>query len=131
MLVYGVILTMLFSPIGGMPYLILTLYLWLMYREFYIGKWLEQHQLLYAISHQIVIIPLCVFPVLLAKPILIVSQQTYYFSLLILGAFFSYEISRKLDPKAHPVLKTYRSLYGIRGCFALVLLASFISAFSS
>ena len=102
-----------------------------MYREFYIGKWLEQRQLLYAISHQIVVIPVCAFPVLLAMPILIFSSETYCFSFLLLGAFFSYEVSRKLDPQAHPVLKTYRSLYGIRGCSAMVLLASFLSAFAS
>jgi 4-hydroxybenzoate polyprenyltransferase len=37
-----------------------------------------------------------------------------------LGSFFTYEVSRKLDPKAHPVLGTYLTVYGKFGSLAIV-----------
>jgi 4-hydroxybenzoate polyprenyltransferase len=43
---------------------------------------------------------------------------------MILGAFFTYEIARKLDPKAHEILQTYRLVYGRRGALSLMLITS-------
>ena len=131
MFAYGLFLTMAFSALAGLAYLILTAYLWLMYREFYMGKWLNRHQILYAFSHQIVLVPVCMFPVLLSKPAFAIFPNAFCFSILLLGAFFTYEISRKLDPDAHPILQTYRSLYGTGGCFFLILVGAFISGYAA
>lgn len=128
MVVYGIIVGIAFNPAAGLNYVLLTAYLWLMYREFYAGAWLEERPLLYAVSHQVVLLGLCSFPVLLANPAFAGEHRTWVFGLLILGSFFSYEVCRKLDPTAAPVLKTYRALYGSRGSFAIVAVASGIAA---
>ena len=44
-----------------------------------------------------------------------------------LGSFFSYEVCRKLDPHAHPLLKTYLAVYGIRKVVMLVLVLNVIA----
>lgn len=131
MLAYGALLAVILSPVGGLTFLILTAYLRLMYREFYVGKWLERRPVLYALSHQASLVPACSFPVFLASQGWASLPDAIALSLLILGSFFGYEVSRKLDPQAHPVLRTYRSLYGAGGCFALVLGASCVSAFAA
>ena len=38
--------------------------------------------------------------------------MTFSFAITVLGAFFTYEICRKLDPNAHPLIGTYLSHYG-------------------
>jgi len=104
-----------FNLPAGLLYLLTALYLWLMFKEFFVGSWLEQRPFLYAISHQVIIIPLCGSLALLAtgplppEALMAVVRP----GILFVGSFFSYEICRKLDPGAHPVLGTYRSEYGL------------------
>jgi 4-hydroxybenzoate polyprenyltransferase len=38
-----------------------------------------------------------------------------------MGAFLTYEVARKLDPQAHPVLRTYLGVYGARRTIALMV----------
>ena len=83
-----------------------------MYREFYAGAWLAQRPLLYAASHQIIILPLCYFCVLVFDPAAWRHLQPALLGITVLGAFFAYEICRKLDPQAHPLVQTYLSHYG-------------------
>lgn len=113
-------------------YALVTLHLWLMYREFYVGEWLEKRMLLYAATHQAILIPLCFFAVAVHDPFDAVitgflSTPTLAWSLMVLGAFFSYEVCRKLDPKAHPILRTYPQVYGLFGSGLLVLFTSLLS----
>lgn len=128
MVLYGCFGIGLVNAEAGVTYLLITGYLWLMYREFYAGEWLEHQQLLYAVSHQLILIPLCAFAVFSVNPDYITSPATYLYGGLVLGSFFSYEVCRKLDPEAHPLLKTYRFLYGPAGCFGLVVVASGLAA---
>jgi 4-hydroxybenzoate polyprenyltransferase len=95
----------LFSFMGGIPYLVTTLYLFLMFHEFKIKR-LAEWPILYAISHQLIIFPLAWF--LTGE----LSLHTFQVGLTLFGGFFSYEICRKLSPKAHPLLKTYPQIYG-------------------
>lgn len=128
MVVYGCFGIGVVNAESGVTYLLIAGYLWLMYREFYVGRWLEHHELLYAVSHQLILIPLCAFAVFAVNPNFVVMPSTYLYGGLVLGSFFSYEVCRKLDPAAHPLLKTYRFLYGPLGCFALVAVSSAVAA---
>ena len=111
MLLFSVAVGLANRP-AGISYLLVTGYLWLMYREFYAGTWLANRPLLYAASHQIIILPLCYFCVLAASPDAWRHLQPALLGITVLGAFFTYEICRKLDPNAHPLLQTYLSHYG-------------------
>lgn len=87
-------------------------YLWLMFKEFYIGTALEKSPYFYAWTHQIVILPIAGSLVLMGgeAPWLEALLKP---GLLLLGAFFAFELCRKLDPAAHPLQKTYRQVYGL------------------
>ncbi len=111
MLLFSVVVGLANLP-AGISYLLVTGYLWLMYREFYVGAWLANRPLLYAASHQVIILPLCYFCFLAANPDAWRDSQPALLGITVLGAFFTYEICRKLDPDAHPLLQTYLSHYG-------------------
>ena len=111
MLLFSVVFGLANRP-AGISYLLVTGYLWLMYREFYAGSWLASRPLLYAASHQVIILPLCYFCVLAGDPVAWRHLQPAFLGITVLGAFFAYEICRKLDPNAHPLLQTYLSHYG-------------------
>jgi len=98
-------------------YTIVVIHLWLMYKEFYVGEWLNSKPILYAFTHQLILVSLCLFCISTFR-----VDGTYHFTKLdwvysfsVLFAFFCYEVCRKLDPEAHPVLKTYRYVYGLMG----------------
>ena len=128
MLSYGAVIMVLTNRTAAVSYLAITVYLLLMYKEFYVGKWLEDRPLLYAVSHQFIVFGVCIFAVTAAKPNLLRDPQTLYLGLTILGSFFSYEVCRKLDPDAHPALKTYLSVYGSGKTSLIVIAATLIAA---
>ena len=107
---------------AGICYFLLTGYLFLMYKEFFISKWLNNKILIYAASHQLILIFLCAFTVSCFSPVF--TEKSFYYSFLVLFSFFSYEVCRKLDPNSHPLLKTYLSVFGITKTFALVFVLS-------
>jgi len=129
MLAWALVTAWLASPAAGACYLLVTVYLWLMYREFYCGAWLEPRPLLYALSHQLILIPLAFYSILASTPAAQAAATALPFGLLLLGAFFAYEVCRKLDPEAHPVLRTYLRQYG-RGRTALLVAATLLVAAS-
>ncbi len=112
--------------LAGAVYLFTTLYLWLMYKEFFIGHALEKSPFLYALTHQVIILFLTASIRCFDQTILS-WEQFFIPGLMIMGAFFTYEICRKLDPEAHPVLKTYRSQYGHKKTLGLILLTSLMA----
>lgn len=116
------------GPEAGACFLLVTVWLWLMFREFYVGAWLERRPLVYALSHQAILFPICGFCVALAAPGQLLDVTTAWFGLAALGAFFAYEVCRKLDPEALPVLGTYLVTYGRLRTFAIVMAALAISA---
>lgn len=128
MISIAVFSAVLINVVSGVCYLLVTAYLWLMYREFFISKWLEPRPVVYAVTHQVVLIPLCYFCVTLSEPALISGGPPFFLSLFSLGAFFAYEVCRKLDPSASAILKTYLSVHGPTGAFLLVLAGMLVSA---
>lgn len=91
------------------------IYLWLMYKEFYVGQALQKAPIVYAITHQIVLLPLMAASVFLSTPETTCLDGLLKPALMVMGGFFTYEICRKLDPNAHPMLQTYRHVYGLFG----------------
>ncbi len=116
------------APVCGALYLSISAYLWLMYKEFYFGQRLQQFPMVYAVSHQIIGIPMIYFATSLFDIGILDQPLVLAASLLTLGAFFSYEVCRKLDPSAHPVLKTYLSVYGRPRTVLIVLVAELVAA---
>ena len=77
-----------FNVLAGLLSLFYTAYLWLMYKEFYIGERLSRHPLAYAISHQIIVVPICLFTVAIHTPELCFSPEAFAYSATVLGRFF-------------------------------------------
>ncbi len=113
-----------FDKVASILALITTAWLWLMYKEFYLGEKLSKRPLLYAITHQIILVPFCLALSVAPMEDGNVNYFVFWWAVGVLGSFFTYEVSRKLDPKAHPVLDTYLSVYGKGGSMAIVLVLS-------
>ena len=120
MIGFALLLSLTLNIYAGIYYLLLILYLFLMYKEFFIPEWLNKKILLYAASHQVILIILCIFTVSCFSPGLALSDKCLLYGLLVLCSFFTYEVCRKLDPNAHPILQTYLSIFGIKKTLALV-----------
>jgi hypothetical protein len=102
----------------------ISVYLYLMYREFFVGEKLSLHPFLYGFTHQAILIPLVFFPISIYHGKGWLMSQSWQLGLTILGAFFTYELCRKLDPGAHPVLKTYPQVYGRGGTLFRISITS-------
>ena len=124
MIGFALLLSLTLNIYAGIYYLLLILYLFLMYKEFFIPEWLNKKILLYAASHQVILIILCIFTVSCFSPGLALSDKCLLYGLLVLCSFFTYEVCRKLDPNAHPILQTYLSIFGIKKTLALVVALS-------
>lgn len=112
-----VILSLVFlksaSPMSAILMLGSALYLWLMFKEFYVAQWLANYPLLYALSHQIVGIPLYLFGATLFAPAFASTELAWIFVGINVSSSIAYEFTRKINPKAHPAAKTYRQIYGL------------------
>ena len=130
MAIIGLLITFLYSLYGGLCFLLVTLWLGLMYKEFFVPKWLNKHPLIYAISHQILMIAVAAFPAFLSNSFK-GSENIFYMGLTMLGSFFTYEVCRKLNPKSDPVLGTYLVAFGPFNTFLIVLGASTVAWFGA
>lgn len=117
-------LFLLGNSLAGAAYFVATVWLYLMYKEFFVGKKLADFPLVYAITHQIVILPIVVFLVALLGGDALYSTKTLGLAMIVLGSFFSYEVGRKLDPKSHNALQTYLSVYGTNKTLFLIIILS-------
>jgi hypothetical protein len=127
MLAYGALVMVVANRAASLSYYAVTVYLLLMYKEFFLGRWLDQRPLLYAVTHQAIVFAVCIFAVSVTRPDLAGDGHTLSLGLAILGSFFGYEVCRKLDPAAHPILKTYLGVYG-RNVTSLVVAVSCLVA---
>ncbi len=89
-----------------------AVYLWLMFKEFYVGERLAQFPMVYALSHQIIEYPIYGFVVVLVRPDMAFTLLMIGWIAMNIGSSMTFEIARKLDPAAAPILKTYLSVYG-------------------
>lgn len=98
-----------------------VLYLWLMYKEFYVASRLAEFPIIYALSHQFVGVPLYLFGVTLYAPDFSQSGWAWLYVGSNVAASLTYEFARKLRPDAHTAAATYRQIYGLKKAAALTL----------
>ncbi len=107
-------------------YLITTIYLYFMFKEFFIGKDFQNFPLTYALSHQIILFPLVLFSLSIFSPFDSHTLEKFLYAAMVFFAFFSYEICRRLDPDAPTILGTYWKVSGkIATSLSLALLIFF------
>ncbi len=119
------------SPLAGGIYLACVVLAALMYREFFVPAFLSARPALYAGSHQVIVLVLYTFATATAFPSMALTGPVLWFGMAGLAASFLFEVSRKLDPDAHPALRTYREVYGLNTAIALIVLAMALLAFST
>jgi len=132
MILFIAVVMLVWGWAAGCLYLITATYLYLMFKEFFIGASLARYPLLYALSHQIVLFPLVLFSVALFGSLHEHTLDKCLYAAMVFFAFFSYEICRKLDPNAPVILGTYWKVSGkLNTTLAIVLLATatIVSAF--
>lgn len=116
-MIYGKVATVLLG--------IVNLWLFLMYKEFFLGDKLAKSPLIYAITHQLIIVPIILFATTILEGNFIILPSVIGFILVILSAFFTYEVGRKMDPQADPILGTYLVHYGkVKTHLLITVLAS-------
>lgn len=121
--VYAFSMIIFLDEIVGLFYLSITLYLFLMFKEFFIGVRLSRTPLFYAFTHQIILFLLVFFSLSFFGSLSDRFSQKLLYAAMIFFAFFAYEIARKLDPAAPEILGTYWRICGKRKTtFTLMLL---------
>ena len=131
MVLFGGVVGALAGWPAALLYLGSTIFLFLMFKEFFIGAQLSKAPILYAVTHQVVMLPLVAFAVTLTRPNLWQQKETWLIGACILGSFFTYEICRKLDPKAPRVLETYLVHHGRAATVFFILCTSSLAAWGA
>ncbi len=131
MLAYGGVIYLVADLPAALLYLIATGFLWLMFKEFYVGAWLSKYPIVYAVTHQVVMLPLVAFCTTLADPGRWDDAPTWYAAALALGSFFTYEICRKLDPDAPRILETYLIHHGRAATTGFILVTCALAGWAA
>lgn len=129
LLIASLLIAINYSWIGGLALGISTVFAWLMFREFYIGKTLNNQPMLYAFSHQLIVFPIHAWVALAMNEKLLHNSYFQGWLLANFGASFTFEICRKLDPSAHKLAQTYAHHYGRKLTVAWTALFISISAY--
>ena len=130
MVAFAFLMVILGNLTAGIFFGIGTFYLYLMYKEFFLGSWLGKRAILYAITHQVIIYPLVFFVVAVFEPDAWDTPESFWLGTLILGGFFGFEVGRKLDPDAHLILNTYLRKYGRNITVAMIVIVLALSTLS-
>lgn len=128
---YAALLAAAGRPAAGALYALTVGYAFLMYREFFAPRALGRNAFAYAVTHQVIVVPMYLFAVACASPADAFSARALWFALTGLSASFVVEVCRKLDPAAHPVLGTYLRSYGRGAVLAAVAIALALLAVSA
>jgi hypothetical protein len=115
------------SAPGALGMVLTTLYSFAMYREFGLGPKLGRNLFVLALSHQLVVAPLYLSLTALAWPGRWGGTEALLYAGLALSCSFSYELSRKLDPAAHPLARNYVQVHGT-GPTVLAILFCLVAA---
>ena len=119
-----------FNALAGHYLLLTSVWLWLMYKEFYVGQALAKSPILYAITHQVIIIPACLFAFSIFG-LEVINSEVVGFCLLVLSSFFTFEVGRKMDPASDPILGTYLVHYGKLKTNILITLLAAIGVYGT
>lgn len=123
LVVYALLLFGWLSTTTALIMFALIAFVNLMYKEFFVGEWLSDHPILYAVSHQATLFLMAFFAISALEPHNAFSGSAWAVGAVFIGAFLTYEIGRKLDPEAHPALKTYLRHCGFNITLLFILCA--------
>ncbi len=129
--VYSGIIALAQNLAAAASYAATVAYSLLMYREFFASTLLNRNQLAYAVSHQLILLPMYMFAITMVVPSEAMAPASVWFALTGLGASFVYEMSRKLDPEALPILNTYLKVHGRPAVVTAIVTALALLALSS
>lgn len=128
-LVMIVIEIMLFSHYGFGAFLsalIAVCYSLVMYKEFFIKKWLRAHLTTYAVTHTFVVVfvSLAIFTALFGRQFTEIPRELLYFSFASWFIFNIFEFGRKTFAKSEEraVVDSYSKIFGKSGAVILVLM---------
>ena len=113
---------------------VVTVYSFLTLNEFFVRNWLRRHFTVYVLSHEVMVLPLCLYLYSLNGFTLPEVIKPYFWLLtgLIAGQLFLLEVTRKVRPKEIEVATpdTYTARYGIvTSCILAGSLASVVAVF--
>ena len=113
------------GSVGALLHSIVVIWLFLMYKEFFIEETLAKSPIVYALSHQLIIFPLCITIFTILKGQYALDTTQIGASFIFLSSFFTYEVGRKMDPNANKILGTYLVHYGkLKTHFLITTLAA-------
>ncbi|MCB1112964.1 MAG: UbiA family prenyltransferase [Chlamydiales bacterium] len=130
---FSVLLWIFFSQLAAFTFAVAAVYLWHIYKGFYFEEWMKRHPMTHAWVEQLVFLPLALFAVAMGSSFSALTISAFSWSLMMYGAFMTYELCRNLDPMAHPILVTYTQYYGYHKLFfylAMTVIITFFSAIS-
>ncbi len=130
---YGLVLyiIVLFGMFGLMTKALLVItavYYWLMQNNFYQGKTLDRKPFLKTAIQQGFIVPLVFLVISFAQNQVPCSSSCFAYALLLYGAFFTFEICRKLDPWSHPASQSLIHFFGFKKMYKAVVVLLLLSA---
>jgi len=124
-LAFGALIFLFFSLPSLVFYIITLAWMHLMYKEFFVGTKLQNFPFIYAVLHQLLIIPMSFMNAFILTSNLkstVPLNSIFILSIIFLSSFFAYEVGRKLNPDAHPALKTYLHCFGKTKVLTLLII---------
>lgn len=103
-------------------------YFWLIRQKFYMGESLDRKPLLKTVMYQGMLIPMTLLSISLSHPQTLFSIQSLSYCLLLYGAFFTFELCRKLNPFSHPASQSLIHFFGFKKVFRFVFASLAVSA---
>lgn len=117
--IYGTITAALLASV--------CVWLFLMYKEFFCEEVLAKSPIVYAITHQLIIVPLILFVTTVLEGEFIILPEFIGLAFIALSSFFTYEVGRKMDPNADKILGTYLVHYGKNKTHILITILASMS----
>jgi len=129
--VYFVSLFLIFENASRVMLLLTVCYLWLMYKNFYLGESLDRKPLWKTVLQQGLIIPLTFLVISFNDSEQIRSLSAFSYVLLLYGSFFTFDICRKLDPRLHPASQSLIHFFGFKKVYRVAVICLILSALGS
>lgn len=103
-------------------------YFWLIQKNFYYGESLDRKPLLKTVLNQGMVIPMTLLSISLSHPQTVFSLKSLSYSLILYGAFFTFELCRKLNPFSHPASQSLIHFFGFKKVFRFIFCSLVVSA---
>lgn len=102
-------------------YIAAAVYIWNNYKWFYFEEWMREHPVAAFCIGELAFFPVLFFSFSLAQPGSAFLTPALSYSFLLFSASMVYNVARKLDPKAHPILQNFVHIMGYKRVFIALL----------